>query len=316
MGRSQIHESEVQPPPEYFPELTVEALRDKVSYVETKKDDLLDILATLIAAQKRVGGEVEVERPDDRVEVDAVDGEAANPLQGALTHSTPQRTGLPTDSRGNPLQPPPFPDNLRQQLQDRGGQLDNAGFVPPEVDVSVQDVEDFIRNEGGQQQQQQAGTGSQQQGAGGGTQQQGAGNGHQQQGAGDGTQQQGAGGSSQQQGAGVGTQQQGAGAGNQQQGAGGVGGLGGPPNSSPSDGATHPKTTPGDTQNQVTITAGTGGVGEEGTGQGGSFLGSRAEDQDLSAGEGFSRFLHRYDPLLKHPATAPHLGAWLASIPP
>ena len=56
--RSQIHESEVQPPPEYFPELTVEALRDKVSYVETKKDDLLDILATLITAQKRVGGEV------------------------------------------------------------------------------------------------------------------------------------------------------------------------------------------------------------------------------------------------------------------
>merc|ERR1711867_319330 len=295
MGRSQVHESEVQPPPDYFPELSVEALRDKVSYVETKKDDLLDILATLIAAQKRVGGEVEVERPDDRVQVDAVDGDAANPLQGALNHSTPQRAGLPTDSRGNPLQPPPFPDNLRQQLQDRGGQLNNAGFVPPEVDVSVQDVEDFIRNEGDQQ--QQAGTGSQQQGAGGGTQQQGAGDG------------------TQQQGTGVGTQQQGAGAGNQQQGAGGVGGLGGPPNPSPSDGATHPKTTPGDTQNQVTITAGTGGVGEEGTGQGGSFLGSRAEDQDLSAGEGFSRFLHRYDPLLKHPATAPHLGAWLASIP-
>ena len=111
--RSQIHESEVQPPPEYFPELTVEALRDKVSYVETKKDDLLDILATLIAAQKRVGGEVEVERPEDGVQGEAVGGDAANPLQGALNHSTPQRTGLPTDSRGNALQPPPFPDNLR-----------------------------------------------------------------------------------------------------------------------------------------------------------------------------------------------------------
>merc|ERR1711867_36743 len=184
----------------------------------------LDILATLITAQKRVGGEVEVERPEDGVQGEAVDGDAANPLQGALNHSTPQRAGLPTDSRGNPLQPPPFPDNLRQQLQDRGGQLDNAGFVPPEVDVSVQDVEDFIRGEGDQQQ-----------------------------GAGDGTQQQGAGGSAQQQGAGVGTQQQGAGAGNQQQEAGGVGGLGGPPNPPPSDGATHPKTTPGDTQNQATI---------------------------------------------------------------
>ena len=65
-----------------------------------------------------------------------------NPLE----HSTPQRNGQPTGTQGLALSPPPFPENLRQQLSNRGGQLNNAGFVPNDGDVSVEDVEDFIRN--------------------------------------------------------------------------------------------------------------------------------------------------------------------------
>ena len=311
--RAQIHESEVQPPPFFFPELQLEVLREKVSYIETKTDDLLDILETRIRAGKRAEGTAEIERPEDghqpalgqqeqQGEGTGGQGEASqHPGRGVVSHSTPQRNAHPTDSQGRALQPPPFPDNLRQQLMDRGGQLDNAGFVPPQGDISVEDVEAFIRDSQEEGTGDPTGQGSQQQAQG---QADGTGNpnaqvqGQQAQGqAGQG--QGGQGGAAAQPGGQATSNQEPGGQGAQVTGAGtGTGGLGGPP-AAPRDKAALPET-----QREAT------------GGGGGSFLANRTGDQDLSAGGEFSRLLHRYDPILsRQAATAPHLGAWLASIP-
>ena len=125
--RAWAHQAEMRPPPEYFPELAKVEIDKKIARVDKWSDDMLDTIESLIESMERASTEYEFEAP-------RVSG--AEPAD----HSTPQRDGLPTDSRGNVLQPPKLPDNLRQQLVDRGAQLNNQGFLGVGED-SVQELE-------------------------------------------------------------------------------------------------------------------------------------------------------------------------------